>query len=77
MLLATLVLHIFGTALLDYLWMTTDPTVMALLSIVDCRAILLLVLLCALFAAMYALLPGKRNRLKQSLPGALAAAAGW
>ena len=77
MLLATLVLHIFGTALLDFLWMTTDPTVMTLLSLVDCRAVLLLVLLCALFAAMYALLPGKRNRLKQSLPGALAAAAGW
>lgn len=77
LLVATLVLHIFGNAILDYLWMTTDPALMTLLSIVDFRSLLLLVLLSALFAAMYALLPGKRNRLLQSLPGAAAAAAGW
>ena len=77
LLTATLVLHILGTALLDYLWMTTDPAVMVLLSIVDFRSVLLLVLLSALFAAMYALLPGKRNRLKNSIPGAIAAATGW
>ena len=77
LLMVTLVLHILGTALLDFLWMTTDPTVMALLNIVDFRSVLLLVLLSALFAAMYALLPGKRNRLKSSIPGAVAAATGW
>ena len=77
LLMATLILHIFGTAVLDYLWMTTDPAVMVLLSIVDFRAILLLVLLSALFAAMYALLPGKQNRLRHSIPGAAAAAALW
>ena len=77
LLIVTLVLHIFGTALLDFLWMTTDPAVMAVLSIIDFRAILLLALLSSLFAAMYAWLPHKRNRLRHSLPGAVAAAAGW
>ena len=77
LLMATLVLHIMGTALLDYLWMTTEPAVMVLLSIVDFRSVLLLVLLSAMFDAMYALLPGQRNRLSSGIPGALAAAAGW
>ena len=77
LLMVTLVLHIFGKAILDFLWMTTDPAVMTLLSIVDFRSVLLFALLSALFAAMYALLPGKRNRLKNSIPGAIAAAAGW
>ena len=77
LLLATLVLHIFGNAILDYLWMTTDPALMALLNLIDFKSVLLLVLLSSLFAAMYTLLPGKRNRLRGSLPGAVAAAAGW
>jgi membrane protein len=77
LLAATLVLHIFGNAILDYLWMTTDPGLMVLLRVVDFRSILLLVLLSSLFAAMYALLPGKRNRLLHSLPGAIAAAFLW
>ena len=77
LLMATLALHIFGNAILDYLWMTTDPTLMTLLSIVDFRSLLLLVLLSSLFAAMYALLPGKHSRLRSSLPGAAAAAVGW
>lgn len=77
LLAATLVLHIFGNAILDYLWMTTDPGLMIILRLVDFRSILLLVLLSSLFAAMYALLPGKRNRLLHSLPGAITAAFLW
>ena len=73
----TLALHILGTALLDFLMMTTDPLVMILTQMVNLRFILLLVLLSALFTAMYALLPAKRNRLRHSVPGAAAAAAGW
>lgn len=77
LLLATLMLYLFGNAILDFLWMTTDPALMALLSIVDFRSIFLLALLSCLFAAMYALLPGERSRLRHSLPGAIAAALGW
>ena len=77
LLTATLVLHIFGNAILDYLWMTTHPTLMKLLQLVDFRGLFLLLLLSALFAAMYALLPGRRNRLWASLPGATASSLGW
>lgn len=77
LLIATLVLHIFSSAILDYLWMTTDPALMFFLRIVDVRGLLLSALLSALFAAMYALLPGRRQPLRRSLPGAVAAATGW
>lgn len=77
LLVATLGLHIFGNAILDYLWMTTHPAVMTLLQAVDFKGLLLLALLFGLFAAMYALLSGKRNRLRHSLPGAAAAATLW
>ncbi|MBE6977993.1 MAG: YihY/virulence factor BrkB family protein [Ruminococcaceae bacterium] len=77
LLTATLVLHIFGNAILDYLWMTTHPTLMTLLQLVDFRGLFLLLLLSSLFGAMYALLPGRRNRLRACLPGATAAALGW
>ena len=77
LLVITLGLHIFGNAILDYLWMTTNPAVMALLQAVDFKGLLLLTLLGGLFAAMYALLSGKRNRLRHSLPGAAAAATLW
>ena len=76
-LLATLVAHVFGTAFLDYLWMTTNPVLMLLMRILDFKFILLLSLQTALFTMMYALLPGRRNRLRRSIPGALLAAFGW
>ncbi len=76
-LLLTLVLYLAGTALLDYLWMTTSPAIMLLLQLVDLRSLLLLVMQTALFTLMYALLPGQRNRMNQSFPGAVFAALGW
>ncbi len=76
-LLLTLVAHVFGTAILDYLWMTTDPVLMLVMSIIDLRFLLLLLLQTALFTAMYALLGGKRRRLRDCFPGAVAASLGW
>ena len=76
-LLLTLVLYLAGTALLDYLWMTTSPAIMVLLQMVDLRAMLLLVMQSVLFTFMYALLPAQRNRFIHSLPGAVFAALGW
>lgn len=76
-LVLTLVAHVFGTAILDYLWMTTDPALMLLMSIIDLRFFLLLLLQTALFTAMYALLSGKRRRLRSCFPGAVAASLGW
>ena len=77
MLAMTLTAHIFGTAILDYLWMTTDPAVMLLMNLLDLRFLLLLLLQTALFTAMYALLSGVRRPLRSCFPGAVAASLGW
>ena len=76
-LVLTLIAHIFGTAILDYLWMTTDPVLMVVMSIFDLRFLLLLLLQTVLFTAMYALLSGQRRRLRDCFPGAVAASLGW
>ncbi len=76
-LVLTLVLHVFGTTILDYLRMTTNPLLMFLMDVIDLRFVLLLVLQTALFTTMYAALPNRRNSLKESMPGALLTSAGW
>ena len=76
-LVLTLVLHVFGTTILDYLRMTTNPLLMFLMDVIDLRFFLLLVLETGLFAPMYAVLPTRRNRLVESLPGAVLTSLGW
>lgn len=76
-LVLTLVLHVFGNAILDYLWMMTDPALMAVMNVVDLRFVLLLFLQSTLFCAMYALLTGKRRSFSRCLPGAFLASLGW
>lgn len=76
-LILTLVMHVFGNTIIDYLRMTTNPLVNFLMDVVDWRFLLLLALQTTLFAGMYAFLPNRRHRLKDSLPGALLAAFGW
>ncbi len=77
LLMLTVVLHMFGNAIVDYLWMRTRPGLMRLLSMIDLQFILLLILQTGLFTLMYALLPARRSRLLHSLPGAAAASLGW
>lgn len=76
-LVLTLVLHVFGTTILDYLRMTTNPLLQFLMDVIDLRFVLLLILQTALFTAMYAVLPNRNNSLKESLPGALLTSFGW
>lgn len=76
-LVLTLVLHVFGTTILDYLRMTTNPFLMFLMDVLDLRFFLLLILQTALFTTMYAALPNRRHSLKESLPGALLTSVGW
>ena len=64
-------------AVVDYLRMATNPALQILMDVVDLRFVLLLVLQTALFTAMYAVLPNRRNGLKESLPGAVLTAFGW
>ena len=77
LLILTLMVHVGSTALLDYLQMTTAPSLLFLMRLVDFRSVLLLLLLVSLFAAMYAWLPTRRSAVRRNLPGAAAAATGW
>ena len=76
-LVLTLVLHVFGNFVLDYLRMTTNPFWMFVMDVIDLRFVLLMLLQTALFTAMYAALPNRRNKLRESWPGALLTAFGW
>lgn len=74
-LILTLVLHVFGGDLLHLLEQLPIPEF--LLNLLDLRVFVLLILQTALFCAMFMVLPNERNRLGESLPGALLASIGW
>ena len=76
-LVLTLVLHVFGNALLDLLYGIENPVVMFLVDLIDLHGILLISLQTLLFTAIYMVLPNKRNGFWDSLPGALFSAVGW
>lgn len=76
-LLLTLVLHVFGTTILGWLPQSANPILQILPEVVDLRFFLLLFLQTMLFTAMFMVLPNRRNRLLDSLPGALLSSAGW
>lgn len=74
-LLLTLVLHVFGGDLLHLL--DDLPIPAFLLNLLDLRVFVLLFLQTALFCAMFVVLPNEKNRLRESIPGALLASIGW
>lgn len=73
----TLVLHVFGNALLDLLYGIQNPVVMFLVDLIDLHGIFLITVQTLLFTAIYTVLPNKRNGFWDSLPGALFSAVGW
>lgn len=77
MLLATLILNVFGTTLLQWLPLENLSLVQFLWDIVDWRFVLMLLLQTGLFTTMFMALPNRRNTFRQSLPGALLASVGW
>lgn len=76
-LLLTLILHVFGTGLLDFLRNSGSGFLGFLLRIIDLRFFLLLFLQTSLFTAIFTFLPSQRNRIQDSLPGAFLSAIGW
>ena len=76
-LLLTLVLHVFGTGLLELMAGSSIPFFRFLSGVVDLRFFLLVFLQTALFAAMFMALPNRKNSLNDSLPGAFLASIGW
>jgi membrane protein len=71
-LLATVVLHVFGGEVLLLL-----PAMDILNGFFDLRFFLLVFLQTAVFTAVFMVLPNRRNRLADSVPGALLASCGW
>lgn len=77
MLVATLVLNVFGTTLLQTLPLANTGLLQFLWELTDWRFLLMLLLQTALFTAMFMALPNCRNTFRQSLPGAVLASLGW
>ena len=71
----TLFLDVFGEKLLSYWPADWAPGVLR--DVLDLRFVALLLLQTLLFAVMYMVLPNRRNRFLQSLPGAMLASVGW
>lgn len=76
-LLLTLVLNVFGTTLSQLLPADGAPFWDLLTGVIDLRIVPLLLVQTAVFTAMYMVLPNRRNKLTDSLPGAVLSALGW
>lgn len=77
LLLATLVLNVFGATLLEALPFENITLLQFLWDLVDQRFLLMLLLQTALFSAMYMALPNRHNSFRDSVPGAVLASLGW
>lgn len=76
-LVLTLALHVFGTAILNFLYRLPIPFLDTLTDIIDFRFFLLLAIQTVFFTAMFMALPNRKNRFRDSVPGALLASSGW
>lgn len=76
-LLLTLVLHVFGTTIIQWLPVSDSPFFAFLANVVDLRFFLLLGLQTLVFTVMFMFLPNRRNKFMESLPGALLSSIGW
>ncbi len=76
-LLLTLVLHVFGTTIVQTIPAENSALWRFLSEVVDLRFFLLLFMQTVLFTAVFMVLPNRRNKLMDSLPGALLSSIGW
>ena len=74
-LVLTLVLQVFGVSLLKWFPGIEDGSFLQ--RIIDLRFFLLLFVQTALFTAIFMVLPNRKNKLVDSVPGALLASTGW
>lgn len=75
--LLTLVLHVFGNSLLKFIRGLNLSAMTVLMDILDLRFVFLLLVQSLLFTLMFMILPNRRNRFWESLPGGLLASIGW
>lgn len=76
-LILTLVLHVFGTTLLEWIPVSDAPFWDFLSEIIDLRFFLLLIVQTVVFTAMFMFLPNAHHSLPESFPGAVLASIGW
>ena len=76
-LVLTLVLHVFGTTIEQWLPLSENPLIRFLEGIVDLRFFLLLGIQTVAFIAMFMVLPNKRSRIMDVFPGAVFSSIGW
>lgn len=76
-LLLTLVLSVFGSSFLQLLSSSDSGLFFLLTKVVNLRFFLLLGVQTALFTAIFTVLPNRKNRIRDSFPGAVLAASGW
>jgi membrane protein len=76
-LLLTLVVHVFGGTILKLLPISHSPLLRILTGLLDFRGILLLAVQTLVFMLMFAFLPNGRNKLRDTVPGALVSSLGW
>ena len=76
-LLLTLVLHVFGTTIEQWLQRSGVELFYVISQVLDLRFFLLLIVQTLLFTVMFMFLPSRRNRFMDSLPGALLSSIGW
>ena len=76
-LILTLILNVFGEAILEFLPPARGALWEFLSEMVDFRFVLLLLLQTGLFTAMFMALPNRKNSFSDSFPGAVLASGGW
>lgn len=76
-LVLTLTLHVFGTGLMKLLLTVDNPVVIFLTDILNSRWIALPLVQAGVFTLMYWVLPNRKARLRDCLPGGIFSAVGW
>ena len=76
-LLLTLLVHVFGGTLVKLLPVSRSPILRILMGLLGFRGLVLLALQTGIFMLMFAFLPNGRNRIRNTLPGALLSSLGW
>lgn len=76
-LLLTLLLHVFGGQLLQFLLALDNPLLKFVIEILNLRYFLLMLVQILLFTAMFTVLPNGHRRFLSSLPGGLLSCIGW
>ncbi len=76
-LLLTLVLHVFGNTIIEFLRLRSAGQFWLWMDLLNLRFFVLVALQTLLFCVMFMYLPSENNGFRESLPGALLSSVGW